>query len=91
MRAAELVNWIFYAFYAAIITRSILSFIVPMVGPRPHPVFAGVARLLYQVTEPILAPIRRILPTFGTFDFSPMVAIILLGLIHSIIRSQLNG
>ncbi len=34
--------------------------------------------ILYQVTEPILAPLRRIIPRVGMLDFSPMAAIILL-------------
>ena len=34
--------------------------------------------LLYQVTEPILAPLRRIIPRVGIFDFTPTVAVILL-------------
>lgn len=37
--------------------------------------------ILYQVTEPILAPLRRIIPRVGMLDFSPLVAIILLQLI----------
>ena len=36
---------------------------------------------LYQITEPILAPLRRIIPQVGTIDLSPMVAIILLQVI----------
>jgi len=37
--------------------------------------------ILYQVTEPILAPLRRIIPKVGMLDFSPMAAIVLLQLI----------
>jgi len=37
--------------------------------------------IIYDITEPILAPLRQIIPRFGMFDFSPMVAIILLNLI----------
>lgn len=33
---------------------------------------------LYRVTEPVLGPIRRILPNFGNVDLSPLVALILL-------------
>ncbi len=33
---------------------------------------------LYRVTEPVLRPIRRILPNFGNVDLSPLVALILL-------------
>lgn len=41
--------------------------------------------LLYQVTEPILGPLRRILPKFGMLDFSPMAAIIILRIVIIII------
>ena len=37
--------------------------------------------ILDKITEPILAPLRRIIPRAGMFDFTPMVAIILLQLI----------
>ncbi|MFC1941080.1 YggT family protein [Chloroflexota bacterium] len=39
------------------------------------------AVILYRVTEPVLAPLRRIIPRVGMFDFTPMVAIILLQII----------
>ena len=39
-------------------------------------------RLLCWLTDPILAPIRRVVPRLGPFDFSPLVAIILLQLIR---------
>jgi YggT family protein len=42
----------------------------------------GIPRFLYDVTEPILAPVRRFLPAMGGFDLSPMVVIILLSLIN---------
>jgi YggT family protein len=38
----------------------------------------GLTAFLYQVTEPILAPIRRILPPTAGLDWSPMIAILLL-------------
>jgi YggT family protein len=36
---------------------------------------------LYQVTEPVLAPIRRVLPPTGGIDWSPMIAILVLGIL----------
>jgi len=41
--------------------------------------------LLYQVTEPILGPLRRILPKVGMFDFSPLAAIIILQILSSVL------
>ena len=37
--------------------------------------------VLYRLTEPILAPLRRIIPRVGRLDFSPLVAIILIQVI----------
>ncbi len=39
-------------------------------------------RFLCRLTDPILAPIRRVIPRIGPFDFSPLVAIILIQLIY---------
>ena len=41
----------------------------------------GFTAFVYQATEPILAPIRRVLPPTGGFDWSPLVAILLLSVI----------
>ncbi len=38
--------------------------------------------ILYRVTEPFLAPLRRIIPRVGRLDFSPLVAIILIQVIY---------
>ncbi len=47
--------------------------IVSWVGQNVrHPIIP----LLFQLTDPVLAPIRRILPPLGGFDLSPLVAII---------------
>jgi YggT family protein len=58
----------------AIIFRAILSWF----SPSPTNMLAII---LYRVTEPLLAPLRRIIPKTGMFDFTPLVAIILLQLI----------
>ena len=41
----------------------------------------GITAFLYQVTEPVLGPVRRLLPPMGGFDWSPMIAIILLSIL----------
>jgi YggT family protein len=41
----------------------------------------GLTAFLYQVTEPLLGPIRRVLPPTGGIDWSPMIAILLLGIL----------
>ncbi|MEE8418663.1 MAG: YggT family protein [Dehalococcoidales bacterium] len=44
-----------------------------------------VTNILYLVTEPILAPLRRVLPKYGRLDFSPMAAVIILRIVISFI------
>jgi YggT family protein len=90
MSPAELIRLIFYVFYGALITRVVLSFLIPMMGARPHPLLAAVANVVHQITEPLLAPIRRVLPTFGTLDFSPMIAMILLVVIQEVLVRRLS-
>lgn len=86
-----LVNVIFGVFYIAILARIILSFLVPMAGPRPNPVLVSIYQLAGQLTEPIMGPIRRVLPSFGGLDFTPMVVLILLGVIRIVLVSVLQG
>ena len=84
-----IINTVITLFTLAIFARIILSFVMPMVGGRPHPVLASITTMVYQITEPILGPIRRVLPTFGMFDFSPMVALVVLWIIREIVASRL--
>ncbi len=58
----------------AIIFRAIISWF----SPRPTNMLVVI---LHQVTEPILAPLRRIIPRVGMMDFAPLAAIILLQVI----------
>ncbi len=61
-----------------IIARAIISW----VNPSPyHPV----VRFLYRVTEPVLRPIRRIIPPIYGIDFSPVIVIFVIYLIKNIL------
>ena len=73
------INILFYALWAAIFGRVIFSWITGLSDNNP------ISVLLYNITEPILAPIRRVLPSMGMIDLSPMVAIILLLFIRVIL------
>jgi YggT family protein len=62
-----------------LIASAVLSWLVAfnVVNTR-NPFVATVGDVLYRLTEPVLAPIRRILPNFGGLDISPVVLILLL-------------
>jgi YggT family protein len=46
---------------------------------------ATIGNMLYQLTEPLLAPIRRRMPTMGGLDLSPIVLLLLIFLVQRII------
>ncbi len=52
-------------------------------------VIATIGRSLYQLTEPIYRPIRRILPSFGGVDLSPLVVLVILFFLEQVIRGVL--
>ena len=47
-----------------------------------------IARLLIDITEPVLAPFRRIIPRIGMFDLSPLAALLVLQFLGGIIGSR---
>ncbi len=49
----------------------------------------GLMNLLYQTTEPILAPIRRTIPAIGMIDISPLVAMLLIEVARTLLNSLL--
>jgi YggT family protein len=76
----QLINWIFTLYSFAFIARALLSWF--RVG-HYHPV----ARFLIQITEPLLAPLRRYIPPTGGLDFTPMVALFILWLVERLLRT----
>ena len=72
--------------YVALIGRVVLSWLNLSQSNPLYPL--GI--ILYQITEPILAPLRRLLPSFGMLDLSPMVAIILIRVIQALFVSAVS-
>jgi YggT family protein len=64
----------------AIIIRSLMSWFNPR-GDNP------LVLLLDNITEPILAPLRRIVPRLGMLDITPLVAILLMNAFQNILAS----
>lgn len=79
------VNFLFQAMMLAIVGRALLSWF-PI---RPGNPFQPLAVVLHQITEPVLAPLRRILPSFGMIDLSPIVALLLLQFLQQVLVSAL--
>ena len=75
----QVIDMVFNLLQIIIIVRVVLSWI----SHNPSNQFI---RIIYQVSEPILKPIREILPITGMgFDLSPIVSFFLLGLLKKIL------
>lgn len=67
-------QFLLMALWALIFGRMIMSWIDPMGRNQ-------VSAFLYQTTEPILGPVRRMLPQTGMIDWSGFIVLILIGFI----------
>ena len=56
-------------YYIVLFARVILSWF-PL---QPGTALASIASIVYQLTEPVMGPVRRIIPTVGMIDISPIV------------------
>lgn len=76
---ANFLRFVLVALEIAIIGRVLLSY----VEPRGR---SAAAQFLVMVTEPVLGPVRRILPGGGGLDFSPVIVIIVIGAVVGMLR-----
>jgi len=72
LAVATILHYVLYTYMLIVIARAILSW----VSPDPY---NPIVRFLYNVTEPVLYKIRRILPfDLGGIDISPMILILII-------------
>ncbi|WP_394778690.1 YggT family protein [Undibacterium sp.] len=76
----RLVQWILYGLMALLVIEAVFSWV------NPNAPFAPFIRAL---NEPLLSPLRRLLPPLGGLDFSPLVALILLQVLNRILNEML--
>ncbi len=82
MALADLTDFVLMLYFGLILGQVLLSFISV---ERSNPIVP----LIYQLTEPVLRPIRKRLPALGGLDFSPMVAWLLVMLARVLIAAPL--
>lgn len=82
MAVIQLVQTLFEVYSFILLARVLTSWF--QVDP-----YNPVIRILYQLTEPLLAPIRRLLPQTGMMDFSPIVAFIVITVVERIVISMM--
>jgi YggT family protein len=69
-----------------LIASAILSWLIAfnVVNTR-NQFIAAIGEFLYRITEPVLAPIRRMLPSLGGLDLSPIVVILIIMFLQRVI------
>ncbi|WP_367160760.1 YggT family protein [Kozakia baliensis] len=75
----KLVMLLIQVFTWALLLSCLMSMLLAfgVLDPRNRVIY-NIAVFLNRVTEPVLAPVRNILPQFGNVDFSPLVVLLLL-------------
>jgi YggT family protein len=83
---ANLINAVINIFIFILIVQVIMSWLIAfnVVNTRNRFVYM-IADIAYKITEPVLRPIRRILPSFGGLDLSPVVLILLLYFVRDLL------
>jgi YggT family protein len=77
------VSTLIYILNFAIIIRSLMSWF----NPSPD---NPIVRFVIEITEPVLAPLRRIVPRIGMIDITPIVAILLLNVVLQVLESTVR-
>ena len=81
--ALELYKWL-------LIAAAILSWLIAFNVVNTRNTFVStIASFLYQITEPVLRPVRNMLPSFGTLDISPLIVFLIIYFIQRVIELYL--
>ena len=73
-------------YFWIVILSAVLSWLIAfnVANPR-NPIVGRVWDVLIRLTEPLLAPIRRLLPNLGGIDLSPVILLLLLGFLRRLV------
>ncbi len=83
---ASTINTLFQILTFLVIARVVISW----VRPDPyHPTWGPIIRIILQLTDPIMEPVRRLMPPMGGLDFSPIIVLFGLDILRRIVISLL--
>jgi YggT family protein len=79
----EVIIYLLWAYWYIVIAAVILSWLIAfnVVNTR-NQIVAMIADFLYRLTEPVLRPIRQLMPNLGGIDFSPLIVLLILYIIE---------
>ncbi|HEU0156500.1 MAG TPA: YggT family protein [Stellaceae bacterium] len=86
----RLVDTVITIYIWLLIAQAVLSWLVAFgIVNRHNRVVATIGDFLWRITEPLLRPIRRILPDLGGIDVSPVIVILLLYFVRNLMFEYL--
>jgi YggT family protein len=81
-----IVDYLLYLLGIIIVVQFVMSLLIAFNVINTYNEFVrAIWQALEKLTEPLYRPIRRILPDFGSIDFSPMVVIILITILRNFV------
>lgn len=87
-----IVNALVSLYIWIIIAAVVMSWLVGFNVVNPYnPAVRAIQTFCYRATEPVLRPIRRLMPNLGGLDISPVIAILLLQVFNILVRDLLLG
>ncbi len=83
---AGLISTVIELYVWVLIISAILSWLIAFgIVNRHNAIVASVGRFCAALTEPVLKPIRRVVPLIGGVDLSPLIVILLLWFLRSLL------
>jgi YggT family protein len=82
----DFLSYVSFLLWVAILIRVCMSWFAVTNASSTMPV----VRLLDDIAEPILAPLRRFIPPIGMIDITPLIAILLIQAVFSVIINQIH-
>lgn len=87
----DFIAYVLQLYVYVLVAAAILSWLIAFnVVNMSNQLVASLVQLLYALTEPVLRPIRNILPNLGGIDISPVVVILIIIFIQSVVLWNLK-
>ena len=89
---ANLISTVIGLYMWAVIISIVLTWLVQFnVINTSNRLVYQIGDFLYRITEPVMRPIRQVIPSVGGLDLSPLIVILILGFLRQFIPSLLLG
>ncbi|MBT4906344.1 MAG: YggT family protein [Rhodospirillaceae bacterium] len=89
---ANLISTVIGLYMWAVIISVVMTWLVQFnVINTSNRLVYQIGDFLYRITEPVMRPIRQVIPSVGGLDLSPLIVILILGFLRQFIPSLLLG